>query len=310
MSHTTNKEEEEVVSVFPPLSNESIREAVRSWRHDQAQATEKYNHINKWNTSQVTNMKELFINYKIFNENISEWDVSNVTNMSHMFHRASSFNQVLNKWNVSKVTNMSCMFFGSSSFNQEVSGWDVSNVTNMSCLFYGASSFNQDLSRWDVSNVTNMSSMFYYASSFNQDVSGWDVSNVTSMSCMFYGALSFDQDVSSWDVGNLHYMIDMFTKSKVGHKISCCLCVNSFFEGKFRDMNRTERQQVFAVAFAWRRRKDFLIFLVKQGYLHSSCTPSINSISAHEEYGNIQEVTPCDVIFDVEDLFRTICNYL
>ena len=69
---------------YPPLSNESIREAVRLWRHDQAQATEKYNHINKWNTSQVTDMSELFINYEEFNDNISEWDVSNVTKMSHM----------------------------------------------------------------------------------------------------------------------------------------------------------------------------------------------------------------------------------
>ena len=34
------KEEEEVVLVFPPLSDESIREAVRLWCHDQAQATE------------------------------------------------------------------------------------------------------------------------------------------------------------------------------------------------------------------------------------------------------------------------------
>ena len=37
--HIRLKKEEEV---FPPLSNESIREAVRLWRHDQAQATEKY----------------------------------------------------------------------------------------------------------------------------------------------------------------------------------------------------------------------------------------------------------------------------
>ena len=71
------KEEEEVLSVFPPLSNESIREAVRLWRHDQAQATEKYNHINKWNTSQVTDMSKLFKNYNNFNDNISGWDVSN-----------------------------------------------------------------------------------------------------------------------------------------------------------------------------------------------------------------------------------------
>ena len=66
------------MSVFPPLSNESIREAVRLWRHDQAQATEKYNHINKWNTSQqVTDMRQLFENHADFNGNISKWDVSN-----------------------------------------------------------------------------------------------------------------------------------------------------------------------------------------------------------------------------------------
>ena len=94
------EEEEEVVSVFPPLSNESIREAVRLWRHDQAQATEKYNHINKWNTSQVTDMRRLFINYKTFNENISEWDVSGVTNMSHMFSGALLLNQNLGGWSV------------------------------------------------------------------------------------------------------------------------------------------------------------------------------------------------------------------
>ena len=38
--HIRLKKEKEVVLVFPPLSNESIREAVRLWRHDQAQATE------------------------------------------------------------------------------------------------------------------------------------------------------------------------------------------------------------------------------------------------------------------------------
>ena len=51
-------EEEEVA--FLPLTNESFREAVRLWRRNQAHASEKYNHINKWNTSQVTDMSELF----------------------------------------------------------------------------------------------------------------------------------------------------------------------------------------------------------------------------------------------------------
>ena len=67
-------EEEVVVLVFPPLSDESIREAVRLWRHDQAQATEKYNHINKWNTSQVTDMSPLCMNHEKFNENQHKWE--------------------------------------------------------------------------------------------------------------------------------------------------------------------------------------------------------------------------------------------
>ena len=92
------EEEEAVVSVFPPLSNESVREAVRLRRGDQAQATEKYNHINKWNTSQVTDMRELFINYEEFKDNISEWDVSNVTNMCYRFHYSSSFDQDVSEW--------------------------------------------------------------------------------------------------------------------------------------------------------------------------------------------------------------------
>ena len=89
---------------------------MRLWRHDQAQATEKYNHINKWNTSQVTDMRELFINYEEFNDNISEWDVSNVTNMSSMFYEASSFNQDISEWDVSNVTKMSSMFYEATSF--------------------------------------------------------------------------------------------------------------------------------------------------------------------------------------------------
>ena len=69
----SHREEEVVVLVFPPLSDESIREAVRLWRRDQAQATEKYNHINKWNTNQVTDMNPLFMNHKKFNENQHKW---------------------------------------------------------------------------------------------------------------------------------------------------------------------------------------------------------------------------------------------
>ena len=304
MKEEKEEEEEEVVLVFPPLSNESIREAVRLWRHDQAQATEKYGPINKWNTSQVTHMSQLFKNYGNFNDNISEWDVSNVTNMSHMFHCAYSFNQDVSEWDVSSVTNMRSMFYCASFFNQDVSEWNVSNVTIMGRMFYGASSFDKDVGCWDVSKVTDMSFMFSHASSFNQDVSKWDVSDVTILTCMFFDALSFNQDISAWDIlsreASVHMMI---SGTKVEMALSEFCGVECFFDADCGAMSRKERQELFSVAFPWGRRKSFVLFLVCQGYIYcSSVRPIDGNRSRFEE--------TCDILFDIEDLDREICKFL
>ena len=48
---------------------------------------------------------DLFMNAKLFNQDISNWDVSNVTNIGGMFCK-SSFNQDISKWNLSNMTNM------------------------------------------------------------------------------------------------------------------------------------------------------------------------------------------------------------
>ena len=47
-----------------------------------------YGSMSNWNTSQVTNMKDAFLNRTTFNGNITNWDVSNVTNMQGMFYGA------------------------------------------------------------------------------------------------------------------------------------------------------------------------------------------------------------------------------
>jgi len=154
-------------------------------------------------TSQITDMSNMFLNASDFNQDISGWDVSNVTDMSDMFYGASDFDQDLSGWDVGNVTNMSWMFYAASSFNHDISDWVVGQVTDMSVMFAVASSFDQDISDWDVGNVTNMGWMFNDASSFDQDISNWDVSNVTDMSSMFSNASSFNQDISGWDVSSV-----------------------------------------------------------------------------------------------------------
>ena len=99
----------------------------------------------------------MFYGASSFNQPLEKWDVSQVTNMRRMFAGATSFNQPLEKWDVSKVTKMNHdVLVEQRSFNQPLEKWDVSKVTDMSEMFLLASSFNQPLEKWDVSNVTNM----------------------------------------------------------------------------------------------------------------------------------------------------------
>ena len=151
-------------------------------------------------TSEITDMSNLFHENNKFNGHIELWDVSNVTNMADMFSYAKKFNQPIGDWDVSNVTDMSGMFGGADSFNKNISNWDVSNVITMRAMFCGAIVFNQPLNHWDVSAVRNMSGMFAQTQKFNQDISNWNVSAVRSMSQMFYNAGAFNQNISNWNV--------------------------------------------------------------------------------------------------------------
>ena len=159
------------------FNNETIREAVKEWCNDEESALKKYGFINDWDTSEVTDMSELFLNAHEFNSPIGNWDVSKVENMNGMFWSANSFNQPIGNWDVSNVTNMKSMFATATSFNQPIGDWDVSNVKDMSLMFCNAKSFNQPLEKWDVSNVTNMDDMFFIATSFNQDINSWKINS-------------------------------------------------------------------------------------------------------------------------------------
>ncbi len=119
--------------------------------------------LNKYCTSKVTNMQEMFANQFTFNQDIGNWDVSNVTNMQEMFATSIDrydFNQDIGNWDVSSVTNMSAMFYQALSFDQDIGNWDVSNVNDMGLMLGGAKSFSQDLSQWCVLNISSYPNLF------------------------------------------------------------------------------------------------------------------------------------------------------
>jgi hypothetical protein len=178
-------------------------------------ADKNYNHdIGSWNTSNVTDMSNMFGNNTTFNNggapgtsvNPMNWDTSNVITFAGMFNWLPNypalhpFNQNIGGWNVSKCTSFNAMFYGCNSFNQDLSNWSfntspTANI-NMSLMFY-LSKFNNGETyvygqagtkplTWNMSRVNDISNMFvaYY---FNQYVGDWDTSNIVNMNAAFYG---------------------------------------------------------------------------------------------------------------------------
>ena len=131
-----------------------IRTAVELWCTDPAAAKAQYGPIASWDTSEITNMKKLFLNQANFNGDVSRWDVSSVTEMNFMFAGATSFNGDLSQWDVSNVIHMFGMLYGATSFNRDLSQWDVSKVRYMICMLSGATSFTHQLGgAWSTSTA-------------------------------------------------------------------------------------------------------------------------------------------------------------
>lgn len=191
------------------------------------------------NTSNITDMSEMFMDAVTFNDDISGLDTSNVTTMEKMFFVANdtmSFNQPIGSWDVSKVRTFRNMFGGVSGrstqvFNQDIGGWDTRSATDMSYMFaaafttqgnLGTNAFNNggsdSIRNWNVSNVTDFSFMFATPDSdavphaFNQPLDGWDVSAARFMNNMFEGG-TFSQPLEAWDVRHVEDFTRMFSRS-------------------------------------------------------------------------------------------------
>ena len=108
-----------------------------TWCANSATATETYGDINTWDTSIVTDMKNLF-----------NADFSGACGQS------STFNALISSWDTSSVTTFTCLFRGGT-FNSDISPWNTESVVDFSQTFRG-SVFNSDISGWTVNAATTV----------------------------------------------------------------------------------------------------------------------------------------------------------
>ena len=170
-------------------------------------------------TSACTNMRRMFYTAQAsININMSAWDTSNVTNMSELFSQAelsSIARNSLGTWNTSNVTTMEDIFYYNRSTGPvNIGSWDVSKVTTFKGAFYAPSfvtAMTADLSNWNTSSAIIMESMFEAwgdsnnsSEGFNPgNIANWDVSNVSNMVRMFDNNERFNADLSGWCVQNI-----------------------------------------------------------------------------------------------------------
>lgn len=137
------------------------------------------------NTSNVTNMSNMFYNCKSL-ITIPQLDTSKVTNMEGLFSRCSSLTTIP-QLNTSNVTNMHGMFRMCSSLTS-IPQLDTSKVTNMNEMFNSCSSLTS-IPQLDTSNATSLFSMFGGCSKLTA-IPQLNTSNVTDMGNMFYNCFS------------------------------------------------------------------------------------------------------------------------
>ena len=73
---------------FKPDTREKLKAAVNLWNDERTKAKEQYGDISDWDTSNVTDMTDLFDGISKFNDDISKWNTDKVTTMEGMFRGA------------------------------------------------------------------------------------------------------------------------------------------------------------------------------------------------------------------------------
>jgi hypothetical protein len=148
----TGKKDKEIT--FFPKTKEELQRIIKQKYDEEGPNCD----LSDIDTSQITDMSNLFKNLPDFNGYVDDWDVSNVKDFSCMFNgcnKLESLNLIL--WEVDKSKDFQKMFCGCRSLKSigDVSRWNVSNSKFMTSMFENCSSLKLDISKWKFNEKCN-----------------------------------------------------------------------------------------------------------------------------------------------------------
>ena len=150
-------------------------------------------------------------------QNLDKFNTSNVTDMANMFRNNKALANITfgDNFTTEAVTDMNSMFDGCEALtNLDVSKFKTDNATDMSNMFNNCKNLaNLDLDKFNTNNVKNMSNMFKNCEKLNKlELSNFNTSNTTKMDEMFSGcsALTTINVSDAFDTANVTSSDNMF----------------------------------------------------------------------------------------------------
>lgn len=175
--------------------------------------------LNKVDTSNVTNMEDMFSGFRDSQADLSGMNTSNVTSMKRMFNSSLLTSISLDGLDTSNVTDMSWML---SSMRQlthaDLSNLNTLSLTDIEFMLYGCIKLTDIVlpNTKIFSNVIDFQMLFRECSSLvDLDLSSFDMSSIEDMSRMFMGCTSLENltlpEITKVDrPGNTLNMIEAF----------------------------------------------------------------------------------------------------
>ena len=172
--------------------------------------------LSHFNTAKVKDMRYMFYNCTALETlDLSSFTTPEVTNMSYMFYNCSSLKSLdLHGFSNGKLENLDEMFYGCRALETlNMNGFGIGLVTNLHAIFEDCSSLQTlDLHTFNTANVTSMYYLFQECTSLQSvNLSGWNTEKVTSFSGMFYNCKALQSvDLSSFRGTSLISIGSMF----------------------------------------------------------------------------------------------------